>query len=67
VSSSDLAAKIEDARCISGFSDLIDEIKSIAKSGDIILTVGAGDIYRVGEDLVGASPLHTVSDIIQPS
>jgi len=63
ISSSDLAAKVKGARCISDFPNLINEIKSIAKSGDIVLTVGAGDIYRVGEDLVDAHHEQTASDI----
>ena len=53
ISSSDLAAKVKGAKNISNFQDLTTEIKSIAQSGDIILTVGAGDIFKVGEDLVG--------------
>lgn len=67
ISSSDLAAKVKDARCISDFPNLINEIKSIARSGDIILTVGAGDIYRIGEYLVDANPESTISDIGKPS
>jgi len=66
ISSSDLAAHVKDAKCVSNFPDLINEIKSIAKSGDIILTVGAGDIYRVGEDLVSVDSTPKVSDSKEP-
>jgi len=52
ISSDDLAAVVPGARKVSEFSKLKDEIASIAQPGDIILTVGAGDIYKVGEDLV---------------
>jgi len=52
ISSSDLAAAVPGAKSISEFSALTDEIRSIARKGDIILTVGAGDIYKVGEELV---------------
>ncbi|MCL2248329.1 MAG: UDP-N-acetylmuramate--L-alanine ligase [Oscillospiraceae bacterium] len=62
ISSSDLAAKVEGAKNISSFQDLATEIKSIAQSGDIILTVGAGDIFKVGEDLVGESSKSEASD-----
>jgi UDP-N-acetylmuramate--alanine ligase len=62
ISSSDLAAKVEGAKNISNFQDLAAEIKSIAQSGDIILTVGAGDIFKVGEDLVGESSKSGASD-----
>ena len=62
ISSSDLVAEVEGARCISDFTQLKDEIKVIAKSGDIILTVGAGDIYKVGEDLVEQTPISNEED-----
>ena len=52
ISSTDLANAVPGARCIPEFSKLIDEISGIARDGDIILTVGAGDIFKVGEDLV---------------
>ncbi|MCL2078773.1 MAG: UDP-N-acetylmuramate--L-alanine ligase [Oscillospiraceae bacterium] len=53
ITSTDLAAAVPGARCISDFSKLTDEIAAIAREGDIILTVGAGDIYKVGVELVG--------------
>jgi UDP-N-acetylmuramate-alanine ligase len=31
---------------------LTDEVRGVAREGDIILTVGAGDIFMVGEELV---------------
>ena len=55
ISSSVLADAVPGAQCISEFSALIDKVGSIARKGDIILTVGAGDIYRVGEALVNFS------------
>ena len=52
VSSAMLAEKIPRAQCISDFGTLTDEICGIAREGDLILTVGAGDIFKVGEALV---------------
>ncbi|MCL2628090.1 MAG: UDP-N-acetylmuramate--L-alanine ligase [Oscillospiraceae bacterium] len=52
ITSDDLAAAVTGARAISGFAELKNEIAAIAQDGDIILTVGAGDIFKVGEDLV---------------
>ena len=54
ISSSVLANAVPGAKCISEFPALIKEVGSIAREGDIILTVGAGDIYKVGEALVGS-------------
>ena len=52
ISSSVLANAVPGAKCISEFSALAKEIGNVAREGDIILTVGAGDIYKVGEALV---------------
>ena len=52
ISSSVLANAVAGAKCISDFSVLTKEVRSIARKGDIILTVGAGDIFKVGEALV---------------
>jgi len=51
ISSSVLADAIPGARCLATFPEIADEIAAIASDGDIILTVGAGDIYKVGEML----------------
>ena len=50
--SSDLAAKIDGAVCCDTFAELEDKLAAEAHEGDLILTVGAGDIYKVGEALV---------------
>ena len=55
ISSGDLAAAVPGARFSPSFRDLIDEISAVARSGDIVLTVGAGDIYKVGDALVQRS------------
>ncbi|MDR2570329.1 MAG: UDP-N-acetylmuramate--L-alanine ligase [Oscillospiraceae bacterium] len=52
ITSSVLADAVPGARCISEFSKLTDTVRSIAREGDIILTVGAGDIFKIGEALV---------------
>jgi len=52
ISSSVLANAVDGAKCIAEFSSLTDAVRSIAQQGDIILTVGAGDIFKVGEALV---------------
>jgi len=52
ISSSVLANAVPGAQCISDFPALVKKVENIAHDGDIILTVGAGDIYKVGEALV---------------
>ena len=52
ISSGELADAVPGARYIPEFTDLVEQIGSIARRGDIILTVGAGDIFKVGETLV---------------
>ena len=51
VSSGDLAAAVPGARCCATLTELTEEIAAIACEGDVIVTVGAGDIYKVGNSL----------------
>jgi len=52
ITSGNLADAIPGARYIPDFSLLTNEVCNIAREGDIVLTVGAGDIFKVGEALV---------------
>lgn len=52
ISSRDLAEQIPGAVCFDTLPEVSDYLRSIAHPGDIILTVGAGDIYKAGESLV---------------
>ena len=52
ISSSQLAEQIPGANFYPGFDGLENALRSLAQPGDIILTVGAGDVYLVGERLV---------------
>jgi len=54
ISSKDLADKIPGAVFCPTFAEIEKHILPLAKKGDIILTVGAGDIYKVGERLAAA-------------
>lgn len=51
ISSGDLAAKVPGAEYIGSFEELEERLRQIAAPGDIIVTVGAGDIYKIGERL----------------
>lgn len=52
VHAKDLANAIDSAVYISGFDNIAEYFKKNAKPGDIILTMGAGDIFKVGELLL---------------
>ena len=52
ISSRDLAAEIPGAMYCETLPEVTDRLAEIAAEGDVILTVGAGDIYRAGEALV---------------
>ena len=52
ISSKDLAEKIPGAVYSPSFDDLAEKLRAEAQPGDIILTVGAGDIYKVGESII---------------
>ena len=52
ISSKDLAGDIPDSRYFPTLKSLTEYLRQEARPGDLILTVGAGDIYTVGEALV---------------
>ena len=52
VSSKDLIARIPDAVYCETLPEVTEYLKKIAQPGDVILTVGAGDIYRAGEAML---------------
>ena len=55
ISSADLCRKIPGAVYCSTLEETAQKLREIARPGDLILTVGAGDIYRVGEALVSGT------------
>ncbi len=52
ISSRDLAEKIPGSVFCPTFTNIEENLLAVAREGDLILTVGAGDIYRVGETLL---------------
>ena len=52
ISSADLAAEIPGSRFYKSFAEIEQAVAEIAQPGDIILTVGAGDVYLIGEHIV---------------
>jgi len=52
ISSKDLADRVDGALFCPSFEQLEEALRHIARPGDIVLTVGAGNVYRVGEELV---------------
>lgn len=57
INSAMLAEKVKGkgkhALYIKGFDAIVEHLKENAKTGDIIITMGAGDIYKVGEMFLG--------------
>lgn len=52
ISSEDLAEKVTGARFYPTFEELEQALRKTVQPGDIILTVGAGNVYKIGEDLL---------------
>ena len=52
ISSADVAARIEGAEYCATLEDVTRKLAELAQPGDLILTVGAGNIYLAGEELV---------------
>ena len=53
VSSRDLCAQIPGSIYCATLRETAESLRALAQPGDLLLTVGAGDIYRVGDMLVG--------------
>ncbi len=39
---------------VNGATDLVDQVKKSLLPGDVVITLGAGDIWKVGKDLLGS-------------
>jgi UDP-N-acetylmuramate--alanine ligase len=52
ISSNDLAQRIPGAIYCSSLDKVTDTLEQIVRPGDLVLTVGAGDIFRAGEKLL---------------
>ena len=55
ISSADLARNIPGSVYCSTLDKVTAQLRELARPGDLILTVGAGDIYRAGEKLLKES------------
>ncbi len=53
MSAEKMAEEIPGAVCCRGLEDVAERLAALARPGDLILTVGAGDIYLAGESLMG--------------
>ena len=52
ISSADLCKQIPGSIYCSTLDQVTEQLRQIVQPGDLVLTVGAGDIYRVGENLL---------------
>ena len=52
ISSNDLVKEIPGSKYFSTLDELAEYLREIARPGDLILTVGAGNIYTAGEKIV---------------
>ncbi|MBR4292058.1 MAG: UDP-N-acetylmuramate--L-alanine ligase, partial [Clostridia bacterium] len=51
VTSADLAAKVENSIYIGDFDEIAERVINIMTEGDVIVTMGAGDVFKVGYKL----------------
>ncbi|MCL2014579.1 MAG: UDP-N-acetylmuramate--L-alanine ligase [Oscillospiraceae bacterium] len=56
IQSADLAAKIEGCRCFETFGQAGEYALDIAKPGDLIITLGCGDIYKAAKLMLTNNP-----------
>ena len=63
ISSADLCREIPGAVYCSTLDDTADRLRELVRPGDLVLTVGAGDIYKAGEALVSDSDAQNVPEV----
>ena len=49
-----IATKNPNVRALTSFAEIVEALKTETGEGDLIMTIGAGDIYKVGEELRGS-------------
>ena len=54
IESKDLGVKIEGAKCIDTFEDITEYIRNTAEEGDLVLTLGGGNIYMCANMILKA-------------
>ncbi len=54
IESRDLGVKIEGAKCIDSFEEITEYIKENAKEGDLVLTLGGGNVYMCANMILKA-------------
>ncbi len=57
ISSKDLAQKIDGAEFFATFEEIAQYAESISKKGDLVITMGAGDVYKVFDGRVKYEPI----------
>lgn len=53
IKSEDLAAGLHDVCVVDGFENIADKIEEIARPGDLVITMGGGDIYKAAHIIQG--------------
>lgn len=57
ISSKKLADRIDGAICLENFKDIVDFVLENSRPNDLILTIGAGDIYKCGKMIMNKSDI----------
>jgi UDP-N-acetylmuramate--alanine ligase len=55
ITSGDLAKNVVNSKYIEGFTQIADYLREHIKPGDTVITMGAGDVFKVGDILLGLS------------
>lgn len=52
ISSENLAQKVKNGKYLGGFDEITEYLKHSLKKGDLLITMGAGDIYKIGRSFL---------------
>ena len=53
ISSEDIAVGLDNCTCVKDFGEAVTAIRNIADKGDIVITMGGGDVYKIAHLISG--------------
>ena len=60
IQSEDLAAGLNSCKCVANFDEAVSEVLKTVKAGDIVITMGGGDVYKIAKKIQNLKEKHTI-------
>ena len=60
IQSEDLAEGLNSCKCVANFDEAVSEVLKTVKAGDIVITMGGGDVYKIAKKIQNLKEKHTI-------